>query len=456
MLIELLIGINIILIIAYYLNGRVLLHPAVIICAMFALADLAAIVGNLTWHYQLHFITCAVIWSTLFAFVLLASFASTIASKIGEDHDALNIRVPSGWFIIFLFIVGLVLTALNVRHFQSVAGSSGWNGFLQFGSDLKTVRDATSLGRVQNSGITGLATYYTRAVAFVGIYLFFYLTVVCKKRYSQYLYLWLPCVPYLVNIIISSGRTALTGFVVYLINIYGILIMSTREVSSDAKRNFIKNLLIIVAIFFALFFVVGMLRQGDLGKGNFMLNLLNGFTLYVGFSIPSLDTFLTQGWTKPDVFGANTLVEWYSFLNMLGLNVPNNLSGALAPISINGTLGNLFTGLRRYLQDYSYTGMFLLMGVQGFISSFSFNYIHKKINHPILFILYSIWIYPVFEMMEEERFLMGLGITPIYTFVSIVIMYYIMAKWNFKFNKIHTLKNVFDYELYDQNSEYYY
>ena len=152
MLVQLLIGIFILLLIAYYSNSENLLSPAVIICAMFALATVTAIIGNLTWNYKIHFITCIVIWSVLLVFVLFSSFSTFLFSKSYVDEYYEDFSIPTKAFVILLFLVSVVLTALNIRHFQSIAGSSGWGGLLQFGVNLKRVRDLQTLGRVTSSG----------------------------------------------------------------------------------------------------------------------------------------------------------------------------------------------------------------------------------------------------------------------------------------------------------------
>lgn len=442
MLVLLLIGIFILLLIAYYSNSENLLSPAVIICTMFALATVTAIIGNLTWNYKIHFITCIVIWSVLLVFVLFSSFSTFLFSKSYVDEYYEDFSIPTKAFVILLFLVSVVLTALNIRHFQSIAGSSGWGGLLQFGVNLKRVRDLQTLGRVTSSGISGLTNYYTRAVSYIGIFMYLYSIVVCKKSPKDFLYLLLPSIPYFIDVLLSTGRSSLTGLVVYVVNIYGILLLTSRDINPDAKRKFIKWLIVIATIFVLVFFTYGMLRQGSIGKGGFLNLLSRSFSIYVGFSIPSFDYFLTHPWPKSTVFGASTLMEWYSFLSSLGFDVPQGTSWALAPITINGATGNLYTGLRRYLQDYSYLGMYLLMALQGFLSSFSFNYLIKKKNHPIMLIMYSIWIYPIFEMMEEERFVTSLGMTPILTLISICIMYYFMAGINIKLFDFNTIRTI--------------
>jgi len=437
MLFVLLIGLILLLVIAYQFNNKRIFNPSCIICIVFIFSNLVAIGGNVWWHYQMHFSTISFIWLSIFIFIIGSSISTAIINYFVNDEEYENYcKCPQMSFVIIITVLLLLLSTHRIRTVLS----GGWQGLASFGSSLKQARDSYFLGRSSSSPIDAIAMFFSRAVAYICIYKFFYLLVVQKVTdMKKNLYLWLPSIPYLLNAVLSTGRTLLIYYIGYILLVYGILLTRLLHLSGQTIRRFIRVISIGILAIFGLFVGLQYLRQG-LHHGD--TSIFNILSTYAGLSIPALDKYLTNGVKHPSIMGTYTLGNFYDMLKSFGIAAPK-VNGALEPVSINGYVGNIFTTFRRYVADYSYSGNYFIMLLLGIITSLFFNVVFKKKNHQLLLIIYSTLIYPIFEFSIEERFMSDeLGTAPIYNTVALIICWIVLNIISFKAGKYQTLNVV--------------
>jgi len=400
-------------ILAYKINESNLMNPACIACMVFVVSTILAIVGNVSWQYKMHVDSVLIIVASLFIFSVFAA-AGTMCSKERCKCERIDIfpPIPTRGFVFIVTIFLLVLTCFNIRDFirnaslvkATIAGLGGM---------IKASRDASILGLASSSSISSLAVYFGRASSYIGIYLFVLESRRKNVKTKSVRYLLWPSVPYIINVFLSTGRTLLIGLVTYIITVYGIIML--RSITSTQKE-LIKKVIKILIVFAVVFIVYGNMRQGS---NNSLVSTINGITSYGGFSIPSFDYFIQLGKRNTGGFGSHTLLQIYEILKKFGVAVPKT-TGTYDAIIINGYRGNIFTALRRYVEDYGVIGNFFIMATLGFFASLAYNYVLKSEKRHVATIYYSLMIEFIYELSIEERFMGGrLGMPSVLDLIAI-------------------------------------
>ncbi|GHT09996.1 hypothetical protein AGMMS4956_00640 [Bacteroidia bacterium] len=174
--------------------------------------------------------------------------------------------------------------------------------------------------------------------------------------------------------------------------------MQKNEWSPNKTKRLVKIGLIGIAVFFALFIAAGSLKDSV-----FVTHAWESISFYTGLSIPSLDDYLLQPRPQSDHFGEETLSGIYYFLNRIGIHFPDNYVNYkhLEFVNFNGTMGNVYTVVRRLLHDYGYWGLYFLLFAFGFIYSFLFQLIKNK--RSFLLIFYAFMFYPIVMVGIDEQ-----------------------------------------------------
>ena len=87
---------------------------------------------------------------------------------------------------------------------------------------------------------------------------------------------------------------------------------------------------------------------------------------YGGLSAPALSVYLNSTPLESPYIGLTTLWDIYSKLRVLGLSLPQNIT-FLKFVQFHGINTNVYTAMRRYIEDYGYIGMYLIMYFLGII-----------------------------------------------------------------------------------------
>jgi oligosaccharide repeat unit polymerase len=175
-----------------------------------------------------------------------------------------------------------------------------------------------------------------------------------------------------------------------------------------------------ILLFIVIFILAGFFRGWRTNK----LSIWYNISQYTGGSIPALNDYLLNPRPPNGYFGENTLFGIYSLLRKLGFNYP----AFYPPYEFTrfydmGT--NVYTAIRRYLEDYGYFGLYLIMMFLGFFYSLFF-LIAKKRND-FLLLLYAGVFFPIVELSIEERFLtVGMTATNFFFMFVLALTYYVI------------------------------
>lgn len=416
-------GIILIGILSYLLNRKHILNPSCIACSVFLISSLFAIYSKDDWQYQLHGITVFVILTSLFLFSLGSILGTQISGKhvLEKREEFHNVIIPSAVPIV---LITLLLLLFSYMHFCTILniGIEMGADVHDFGDVIKKARSGMLYHGYLTTRIDSYSTYFCRGIAYVCIYIFIYDKLIHKNKLKKHLYLLLPMVPLIIKMVLSTGKTQFIYLVVYIIEVYGILYFQSQGITIQTFFKMIGIGIFSLLTFFVIFSILQVMREG---KGRDIIDVIS---FYTGMSIPSLDDFLVNGRPESNLIGNNTLFPIYDVLRKLGFPLPK-LYAPYDFVCFNGTNGNVYTALRRYIEDYTLLGNYIILLFLGTISSYFYNFVFKQRNRHLALIIYASFIYPIFEISIEERFFMNIvGTGTIYNLIALYISYIILIK----------------------------
>lgn len=349
---------------------RDILSPPSILCCSYLLAVVCTIIySSMTdWEIEIHGYTVMLISAALVCFIfffLLTVFAKRnhiIRTGPIENLDAERIL---GTFTILL-IVDFFIAALFVFFFFKQVGLA--DTISSFNNHMNTIKMtnyyATELNRILPAWVTGLSKY-TRALAYVAIYVLADLVILKKGKYSFCRkVLLLECVIsiilYTPIVILSTGRWNLIVLLCAgLIMIYIVYIKkSGGTVSFDA------------GIYFKILFYVSCVCILFVSLSQFVGRLQNrtifeDVVMHFGGSIQNLDLFLENPIPESDIFGKETFYSLHRLLYQLGID-KSFYTIHLEFRSKDGiNMGNVYTGIRECYYDFGFWGVVVLMSFLG-------------------------------------------------------------------------------------------
>jgi len=414
------------LIVLYYANKKDFTNPAVLITSVYFVASLVAFLSSNGLSSDIHLHTLLVIVIAILIFV----FGTFIGTRFKQKNQLTNvsdfiinevkINKKTIYLLSVIFIITTVLNFIFVYELSVRAGNIyGIEKMLNFAYKAKYDPNIDS---EPNFVLTQMLVFM-QVFAYFSIFTILYNFKLLKNKSNLMIYIF-PIFIYIVNILLETGRTSFIRLFIFSFIVYGILGIISNKKFNNYKRSFKKKYIIIgVALFLLIYQSYGNLRGSLYTDWNYLIQ-------YVGNPIYALDIFLQQSFDRP-FFGSETLYSIYSTLRTIGFDMPyKDISLPRVFWSTGDT--NIYTALRRYINDYSFAGMMIIQFSLGLF----YGYIHKRAIVRLKIssiILYSMFIFPVVESILEERFFITvLSVRTIY----VLFYVFILLKFIFEKNEI--------------------
>ncbi|GHU58783.1 hypothetical protein FACS189444_3020 [Spirochaetia bacterium] len=351
-----------------------------------------------TWKFAIAPITVVVIVTSLMAFGSGEFIVNLLYYKRKQRVLYIQPESPIHTSFTVILVLCAVLGILLIHYYNEtvemakVAGYKNGPLMLMY---ARKIANRPVAGHI-NHDIIGLhSKYIAEALAYCYSYIFLYNTIFFNKKNKKNI---LPILIYIPYIVLSTGRTRFIYLIAVWIIVGCIFYMQKKQWNPQFIGKVLKFGFLGIFIFLVIFIFAGSLRSSIFLEDTWMA--LSG---YIGFSIPSLNDFILHPRPQGVYFGEHTLFGIYQFLRKIGFVFPS----FYAPyefFTINGYTGNIYTIIRRYLEDFGYFGLYFILFFIGFLYSVLFLMINKKRNFALL--LYAIIFFPVVEMAIEERFFM--------------------------------------------------
>lgn len=346
------------------------ISPSVIVSAvMFVTAFFAVYANNNYWHYNMHWNSITLLISCIFIFILGDWVGRLLFAKRSmKSYTHSEIRISGlKTMAVLTFQVGTL-----IWHFKYVIDNVGALGAL--GQITRAYRFAVLGDYLKLSMPSLLSRFMTfsQYIAHIYIYIFIQNVVSSKKMKGNKRYL-LPVAVFFLDSLVDGARG-------YLVNVFCaalvyLFILTQRKNGWKLKYNFKFMRIVVFAVaigsiaFTALGGIVGRSTDTD-----FFYRIAH----YFGGSIPLLDDYLNGTPVSSSVWGQMTFtalntyvyrhfnIEACHYLRRLEFRYSNGIS-----------MGNIYTAIRPYYQDFGLMGAIILV----FLFAFFFSVYYRKLKY---------------------------------------------------------------------------
>ena len=407
-------------VIMYAAYGRDIVAPAVVVPAAFAFCIGLAAAYTLPWGLPMHLDTCAVILAMVLFFELGAGVAGLpFPGAPAGEGQARAFLLPL-WLVGALTLLILAFAYLNYQELLQISRQFTSSHAL---SDIigETIHQMQLGNADRFSRWYSYRMFMAQSAAYACLMAFLYNLVYGCRSWLYNLRFLLPVAAYLLMILFTGSRQP-TVYVAIFLLVAGSLLYRRRENFTAASELRVLLLLLLVAVgFVAAFYGLGTLS----GKIDETKTVTSVLAHYAGTNISAFDYFLHHlPVPETEYIGTMTLIDVYA---KLGLFVPDlpAVSGYIREFVDFGLINtNVYTALRRYIQDYGFVGCALIMFLLGLVYQYAYNFLKYRGGHLYGLLLYSSFCFPVFLLCREERFLMDLmNTSTIYVALLLFVFY---------------------------------
>lgn len=427
--------------IVYLLNSLDILSPSIISISMYIFSVFFIILNANYWNETISFKAASIIIVGIIAFALAEILSMFIFRSQGSFRHNITVNRINNYKmletpirIILLFVAfGIIVEFVYYRYISELAmfGGYGINGRSMLSCARLAMLD-TSI-HITPSWFLKLGKALVKGFAFITVYMMIYNHVFAKVRKIQYRYI-LPNIVYSFQAVFSTGRTEIIYYIVYILMILFIMWKIANNWSRKLDMKIIKFGVGGIFIFLICFRLLGYLT----GKSDY-LSLWDNLSIYIGSPIIALSKYLDINITNT-IFGEETLGSIYGVLRYIGFDLPL-IYVPLEPVIWDNVQTNIYTSLRRYIQDYSVIGMIIIQFSLGLLYGSWFNWIKKHRHIGFSLIVFARLFYPIVESVIEERFFnVVLTTGTLYDLVMLYILYKLLIKKNIgKINNVESI-----------------
>ena len=372
-----------------------------------------------TWALPMHLDTISVIVWAIFCLAVgsfIARYAFKEAPRFVTQDQLTAIREHEFYIspVIYWPIISILCIFLYFTSQEFYFLAQRYTDSTSLGHQIGALINELQYGNVQFSRWNSYRFVFFEAIAYTFTLAFIY-NVKFHGFHYRYLKFLFPTLFYMMAIIYTAGRQ---DFIYYSIFLLVSWLFLDEYVYGYTQKRIFRRLSVIIVIF--LFFVTLFLISGLLsGKINSVFSIFRVLAHYGGTNISAFDLFLHRYYPDSAYIGTLTLPGVYAKLTYWGLPKMNVYITDFA--FFDGISTNVYTALRRYIQDYGIVGMSIIMFILGYIYTFFYQLCYKSKLSLWKVLLFSKYLFPIFLLCREERFMT--------TIISTTTIYVIVVMW---------------------------
>lgn len=416
----------------YRISKRYILHPTVIVSSVFSLSLIVAASNNGRWG-DISATTSIVLISGILFFCLGGYLASIPlrhkTNKIIMEKVELFTYDIKDYKTIIVICFLAVVTFCDYKDVLSYTNGSV-KGLLELTTSVR-LSSYRSGELVKHSFLLQQGLYISRMLAYLYCYMLCQSIFVLHCRIKPLFYI--PVVLYLVQALLSTGRTEFIYILYGILCIAYYLNMSQKKWAIKDEMKFFKYIFAGIVIFLFVFLSISNSRVGK------NVNPIKTLSTYIGSPIYALNQYITTSGINPSAtyFGEETQTLYYSLMHAIN-GTELSYEAVLPPvyIGVECSMTNIYTAIRRYLHDFGIFGMYIIMLFLGMVYSKMFNAL-KKSSSPIRILVYSFISYPLVEFSIEERFFSNfITARSVYCILYLFVLYAILFERSEKNKRI--------------------
>lgn len=392
--------------IAFIISKYDIMHPYVILMSTMTLSFTFALTKVSAWHLHFSVFAGIILITSLLAFGI-GSFWSNwyindnmpmIKRKILKKDKLAPLKMRNIIFLIAIILMGIFML-LDFYDIHSAAEKLGnTNGYAGM---IRTVRLAQEHGMAPPiSRWYSYRDIFATSFTYFSLYVFFYNVLYIKDSLLKNIYYISPLVFFVPILILSGGRLGLLSLVIFMITVASFLYQKRHSFNLKSRK-----ITIGVYVFSGLGFMLLFLGFGFF-TGKVSLTGRDPFTIivhYAGLSMPAFSSYLNSTFLEISSIGNSTLWDITKKLNIIGFGLPEPTT-FLTFVDFNGTNTNVYTAMRRYIDDYGFVGMYIIMAFLGMLYTAMYNFMRYKYTSNVFIILYAMICLPLYFSINDDMF----------------------------------------------------
>lgn len=456
MYIILLVILSTLAVIGYFVFEKDILSPTIITILIYLFSTFLAWIGYFSWNtVNISIKLVLIIITGIISFgVGEFTYRKLKKKKAGLDKEKdkeiyaynkkqIDLKI---WKKILLLTFVILTTFLMFSEMKRICVESGYE-VAAFGEVLSTYRKISPLFSTEllksNNTINVFVSQMKKVCDVICIIITFIILnniinnnwkkkniIKFLKRNIIYFLIIVSC--YVLSLL-TTGRAQLMKYLIAAFFIYILL-----NYKKNQGKDLLKKFLIVAASMVVVCVTVFYFMLPILGRET-KTNFKDYISFYFGCSVPSFQLYLDNPPEKDGHFGSESLYGIQSFLYKI------NVSDYVNPISrewvkISHFKSNVYTGYRRYFNDFGILGVIICSFIFGF--TISHIYINaKKKNDFRYLIFFAFYSYILIDQVRDELFFTRF--IHINTIIhSILILLISWGLFEFEFNKIPLYKDM--------------
>lgn len=411
---------------AFVLTNYDILHPFCIVALLMTFSVFLAILGMSRWNLYMSIDASMVIIGCVLSFGVGSIWSDwtikrglSLTQWIYDSEIGYEIK---NWKIAcaVLFMIGMACFQYKEVYEASIIYGNT-SGIFDLSDMIKIVRHAIEMNQLDYSRWYQYRFIFATGIAYCSIYIFF--INVFSSQYVGVLKNAKILLPVLFDFpffILSGGRGGVLELFIFTLIVGAIIYQRVNGFSLSAKKRTILIFLGCGCVSFIIFLLMGIVTGKVVpGRSDPIRILIH----YGGLSLPALSKFLDQIHLENSLIGSHTLVGIYNNLNSLGAGLPK-VKAFLPFVDFGGINTNVYSIAGRYILDYGFVGMVLLMSILGIFYTAFYDIVRFKMKGMIGIAFYGLVIFPIFFFTNDDFFLSTVVNTAIlYKFISFFCVY---------------------------------
>ena len=398
--------------ISYILGKFDILSPWFMLCAMFLLCYAVVLLNTYNWDVQYSYKTIIYILISVLAW----GEGSLIAKMfpVSKKFKIKYIRFRPLFNQYPVFIIAPISCILAFVYCGNMFALVGWKGNMT--STLRAIYDAT---------VSGASPGFIANQFFAIVEVFAYLSIFYMLKFSvkvrRLIIYCIPIIAYSICILFSTDRNTLLRLFIYSISIY--ILLFQKKYSRNINFKILAKILPVTACCVLVFFFVGKAK-------NYQSNFGTAISIYSGSGLYGFNLFVNKFENSDLLHGFSSFYTILGVLQKMGMHIkdltPFRFDSFIGYISTNGYYfsTNVYTALKRYLEDFGVTGILVIPLMVGFFYERFFCILRRK-KSDLVEIYYAMLIYPIVYFPITEQLFTRMHLGSVYEICWMYILYHI-------------------------------
>lgn len=443
----LVVGLFVLLLLAFVFSEYDFFSPSFIICAVFAFGSLLALYATVSWGIPDDVFSSTATWIMLsgtLVFIICEQFTRRIIlpkrkKKIIIENitESRPIHIPRVKMVI-LVVICIAGTGLYVLGVYQKVRANGYSGGFNLG-EIAVFNHKLSFRDDVEGGISRIVSILqsvAKLAMYMSMYTFFNNVVCCREKITRNLIYFVPVITWVPNVLVTSSRGSYLQIAGAVVFFYYIAI-SRRNHWMQMKRNY-RKLVRYASVFFVAILgaFYGAAATGVIGRQTDK-TFLDSITIYLGAPIIHFHQFMTSPPNDVMYFGQETFNKMLPLFNRLGF-VEGTVTGQLEMRNITSLYrGNVYTFFRRPYHDFGLWGMYIVVAMTAIV--FSYVYYgriygrYQSYKNDRILILYSYFFYIIYIFSVDNALYLYVYPSIVFFLISSYVLYaFLFGKIKFR------------------------